>query len=75
MKNNCKKLFKILFLAISAIVFLFVFFPEKCGRKKKREKFVEKKRKNILKKRVYYKKEHVVDEDCFEEIEDLEEYL
>lgn len=75
MKNKFKTVFRILFLIISAIVFLFVFLPERCFGKNgtHKEKVVERKRKSILKKRVYYSKQKVVDEDCFEEIEDLED--
>lgn len=75
MKANFKKLFKILFLVVSAIVFLFVFFPERrqARKGKRKAKVVEKKRQSILKKRVYYTKENLADEDCFEEIEEFED--
>lgn len=60
MKTSFKKLFRVLFFLISAILFLFVFFPERCLSKKgkRTEKIVQKKRQNILKKRVYYAKEY-----------------
>ena len=73
MKANFKKLFKIFFLLVSAIVFLFVFLPGKFHPGKRREKVIKKKQQRILKKRVYYSKENVVDEECFEELDDIED--
>lgn len=72
MKIKLKHLFRIFFLLVSAIVFLFVFFPEKCFKKnrKRKEKIVEKKRQSILKKRVYYKKEKIFEEDFDDEFEE-----
>ncbi len=58
MKSNFKKVFRFFFFIISALVFLFVFFPERVlgKRGKQREKLVQRKRQSILRKRVYYTK-------------------
>ncbi|MBQ8663623.1 MAG: hypothetical protein IJ471_07175 [Eubacterium sp.] len=59
MKSKFKKVFRFFFFIISAIVFLFLFFPERCFGKRsgRAEKVVQRKRQSILKKRVYYTKE------------------
>lgn len=56
MQTNFKKLFRVLFFLVSAIVFLFVFLPEKCFPKKNRleETAGQSSRKRMLRKKVYY---------------------
>lgn len=73
MKNRFKKLFRILFLLISAIVFLFVFLPEKCYPKKGSQKgsVAETKQRRMLKNRVYYSRENSADEADFEDFEEF----
>lgn len=61
MHSKFKKVFRFFFLIVSAIVFLFVFFPERilCKTNKRKERMVQRKQQSILKKRVYYTKERV----------------
>lgn len=63
MHSKFKKVFRFFFFIISAIVFLFVFFPERilCKADKRKERMVQRKQQSILKKRVYYTKERVTE--------------